>query len=92
MVPPFEAAAFALQPSEISDLVKTRFGYHIIHAEERRCGDIAPKEVVAERFRSYLKHEMVQRDTHKLWCKTCAVAAKWRRHWRDELTLGYPFP
>ena len=36
MVPPFAEAAFALQPGEISDVVKTRFGFHVITVEERR--------------------------------------------------------
>ena len=36
MVPAFEEAAFSLKPKEISDPIKTRFGWHLIKVEDKR--------------------------------------------------------
>jgi parvulin-like peptidyl-prolyl isomerase len=51
MVEPFAQAAFALKPGEISEPVKTQYGFHIIKVEERRPGgDKQPLEQVRQRI------------------------------------------
>jgi len=46
LVPEFEKTCFALEPGVISDIVKTRFGYHIIKLTGREDERIKPFDEV----------------------------------------------
>ncbi len=59
-VPPFEAAVLALQPGELSDVVETRYGYHVIRLLERRDAGLTPYEDVRERIDQFLKRRQLQ--------------------------------
>lgn len=46
MVAPFEAAAFALKPGEVSPIVETNYGFHIIQLIERRGNSINVRHIL----------------------------------------------
>jgi peptidyl-prolyl cis-trans isomerase C len=60
MVPAFDQAAWALKPGEISGVVTTPFGYHIIKLTEQRPASTVPFEQVSPRIKEYLTEQQKQ--------------------------------
>ena len=59
MVPEFESAAFALKPKEISGVVTSQFGYHIIQMLEREPARVKPFEEVKDGLTSDVRKQAV---------------------------------
>ncbi len=60
MVAPFSAAAFELEPGEVSDPVETQFGWHVIKVEERRATQLPQFEDMREQIENFLTRQAQQ--------------------------------
>lgn len=57
MVPPFEQAAYALKENELSGIVRSDFGYHIIKLTGIRAEKVRPFEAVKAEIAAELKRQ-----------------------------------
>ena len=65
MVKPFEDAAFALKTEEVSDIVETQFGYHIIKVVDKKPEKTIPYEDVKNDLAQHLKQEKTKQEVNE---------------------------
>lgn len=80
----FEEAAFSLQEGELSEPVRSAFGYHIIKLEAIKGGETKPFEAVAEQ----LKHEIQQERAAEIFYDRAERLANLTYEQPDTLTVA----
>lgn len=63
MVPAFDKVAFELKPGQVSDVVTTQFGYHIIKVVDHKPGRTVPFEESSQQIKQFLGDQKKQQHS-----------------------------
>jgi peptidyl-prolyl cis-trans isomerase C len=66
MVPEFSEAAFAMKKDDVSEPVRSKFGYHIIKVTDRKPAEKVSFESVKPRLIAYLERQKTQESMEKI--------------------------
>jgi peptidyl-prolyl cis-trans isomerase D len=66
MVPEFDNVAFSMAPGQISGLVKSQFGYHIIKVTDKKAASMKPLDEVRPQIEDQLKWERAQAEAQRV--------------------------
>jgi peptidyl-prolyl cis-trans isomerase D len=69
MVPEFEKAAFSMPPGQISGIVKSNYGYHIIKVEDKHEARLKPLEEVRSKVESEVAGGDARQEAESLAAK-----------------------
>jgi peptidyl-prolyl cis-trans isomerase SurA len=72
LVPEFEQMMFALRPGEVSPVIETAFGYHIIRVDRVQAGEVKARHIL-------IAPEVDSADVARAKEEADSVAAQWRR-------------
>jgi peptidyl-prolyl cis-trans isomerase C len=65
MVKPFEEAAFSMQVNQVSQVVETRFGYHLIKVDDKKPEKTLAYDEVKDKISERLKQEKIQKGAQE---------------------------
>ena len=65
MVKPFEDAAFAMQVNQVSEVVETRYGYHLIKVTEKKPETTLAYDDVKDKIAEVLKRQKIQKGAQE---------------------------
>ena len=66
MVPEFDKTAFSMKPGEISDLVKTQYGYHIIKLTDKKAATTKALDEVRAQIEDQIKWDRAQTEAQRI--------------------------